>query len=115
MVCTWANTLKYLKTLKEFDTPESVIKCYTKVKPTTKRLAKIFFSDPKTERDRASYRFFMQYIRSLGDFESTKFLRFLTGSDIIIIENTEVSFSAMEGLATRPIAHTCALMLELPN
>ena len=57
----------------------------------------------------------MQYIRSLGDFESTKFLRFLTGSDIIIIENTEVSFSAMEGLATRPIAHTCARMLELPN
>ena len=57
----------------------------------------------------------MQYIRSLGDFESTKFLRFLTGSDIIIIENTEVSFSAMEGLATRPIAHTCARILELPN
>ena len=75
---------------------------------------KLFYSDPKNERDRASYRFFMQYIRSLG-FESTKLLRFLTGSDIIIIENIEVSFSAMEGLARRPIANTCAPMLELPN
>ena len=57
----------------------------------------------------------MQYIRSLEDFESTKLLRFLTGSDIMIIENIEVSFSTMESLARRPIAHTCAPMLELPN
>ena len=57
----------------------------------------------------------MQYIRSLEGFESTKLLRFLTGSDIIIIENLEVSFSAMEGLSRRPIAYTCAPMLELPN
>ena len=26
MLCTWTNTLKYLKTLKDFDTPEIVIK-----------------------------------------------------------------------------------------
>ena len=45
----------------------------------------------------------------------TKLLRFLTGSDIIIIENTEVSFCAMQGLARRPITHTCAPVLELPN
>ena len=30
MVCTWTNTLQYLKTLKDFDTPESVIKFYAK-------------------------------------------------------------------------------------
>ena len=57
----------------------------------------------------------MQYIRSLQDFELTKLLRFLPGSDTIIIENIEVSFSAMEILARRPIAHTCAPMLQLPN
>ena len=66
IVCTWTNALKYLKTLKDFDTPESVIKFYANVKPTTK----IFYSGSKTEGDRASYRFFMQYIRSLEDFES---------------------------------------------
>ena len=43
------------------------------------------------------------------------YLRLLTGSDMIIIENIEVSFSAMEGLARRPIAHTSAPMLKLPN
>ena len=115
IVCTWTNALKYLKTLKDFDTPESVIKFYANVKPTTKRLAKLFYSGSKTEGDRASYRFFMQYIRSLEDFESMKLLRFVTGCDIIIIENIEVSFSAMEGLARRLISHTCASMLELPN
>ena len=115
MVCTWTNTSKYVKTIKDFDTPESVIKFYAKVKPITKRLAKLFYSDPKSEGDRASYRFFMQFIQSLEDSESTVLLRFLTVSDIIIIENIEVSFSTMEGLARRPIAHTCAAMLEVPD
>ena len=90
--------LKNLKILKDFDKPESVINFYAKAKQTTKRLAKLFYSDPKSEEDRASYRFFMRYIRSLEHFESTKLLRFFTGSDIIIIENIEVSFRAMEGL-----------------
>ena len=62
MVYTWTNTLKYLKTLKDFDAPENVIKFYAKVKPITKGLAKLFYSDPKTEGNRASYRFFMQFI-----------------------------------------------------
>ena len=112
MVCTWTNTLKWGK---DFDWHENVITFYAKVKPTTKRLRELFYSNPKTEGNRASYRFFMQYIRSLEDFESTKLLWFFTGSDTIIIENIEVPFSAMEGLARRPIIHTCAPMLELPN
>ena len=53
MICTCKNTLKYLGTLKDFDTPESVIKFYAK--PTTKRLAKLCDSDSRTEGDRASY------------------------------------------------------------
>ena len=57
----------------------------------------------------------MYYIQSLEDFESTRLLWFLTGSDIIIIEKIEMSLYAMEGLARRPIIHTCAPILELPN
>ena len=34
MTCTWTNTLKYLKTIKDFDIPESVIKFHAKAKPT---------------------------------------------------------------------------------
>ena len=113
MVYTWTNTLRYLKTLKDFDTPESDIKFY--VKPITKRMVKRFYSDPKSEGDRASCLLFMYYIQSLEDFESTRLLWFLTGSDIIIIEKTEMSLNAMEGLARRPIIHICAPMLELPN
>ena len=52
MVYIWTNTLRYLKTLKDFDTPESDIKFY--VKPITKRMVKRFYSDPKSEGDRAS-------------------------------------------------------------
>ena len=105
MVFSWTNTLKYLKPLKDFDKLGSVITFYAEVKTKTKRLAKLCYSDPKSEGDRLPYRFFMQYIRNLEDFESTKLLRFLTCSDIIIIENIELSFSAMEGSPRRPIVH----------
>ena len=81
MVCTWRNTLNFPKTLQDFDSPEIVIKFYATVKPTPKRLAKLFYSDPKNEGEKASNRCFMQYIRSLEDFESTKLLQFLTGSE----------------------------------
>ena len=57
----------------------------------------------------------MQYIRKVEDFESTKLLQFLMGSNIIIIKNIEVSFSPMKGSARQPISRTCLPMLALPN
>lgn len=43
-----------------------------------------------------------------------RFLRFVTGSDVICVTKVEVIFTALEGLARRPIAHTCGSVLELP-
>ena len=62
-----------------------------------------------------SHIYFMQYIRKVEDFESTKLLQFLMGSNIIIIKNVEVSFSPMKCSARQPIARTCVPMLALPN
>ena len=45
-----------------------------------------------------------------------KFLHFCTGTDVIVVEKISVAFISFEREKTRrPIAHTCAPLLELPN
>lgn len=41
-------------------------------------------------------------------------LRFTTGMDIMVGKNMEVGFIKCEGAASRPIAHTCGVLLEIP-
>lgn len=47
--------------------------------------------------------------------EVKKFLRYVTGSTVLIKENLTISFNALSGLARRPIAHTCSYILELSH
>ena len=42
-----------------------------------------------------------------------QFLRFTTGMDIMAGKNIEVGFIKCGGVASRPIAHTCGLLLEI--
>lgn len=46
--------------------------------------------------------------------ELHKFLRFVTGSFVICVPSISVSFNTLDGLARRPISHTCSATLELP-
>jgi len=47
--------------------------------------------------------------------ELRRFIRFTTGSSVIIAEHIKVCFNALSGLARRPIAHNCDCVLELPS
>ena len=46
--------------------------------------------------------------------ELTRFLRFVTGSSVLINEGIKVVFNNLTGAARRPISHTCSCSLELP-
>ena len=54
-------------------------------------------------------------MKSLEGKALNKFLQFCTGSDVITTDDTEVSFSSLEGLQQRPMARTCVPVLELPT
>ncbi len=43
-----------------------------------------------------------------------KFLRFTTGSSVLVVKQIHIQFNRLEGLQRRPISHTCDCMLELP-
>ena len=115
MVSTWSNILTTLKKYPEFSSVSSVIAYYNTVKPTTKRVLKMLQCDPLNDAERDCLKYLQNYIRGLDQNFLAKFLHFCTGSNIIIINYIKIDFVKMDGLARRPIAHTCAPMLELAS
>ncbi|XP_049424839.1 uncharacterized protein LOC125884090 [Epinephelus fuscoguttatus] len=98
-----------------FPTVQDMKKMYEDLKPTTRKVLKMITAFPATSADNQSLRFFHQYIRGLDEIGLRKVMRFLTGSDVICVKEIQVTFTSVEGLARRPIAHTCGPPLELPS
>lgn len=101
--------------LKEaFVSTEHVLIMYENKKPTTKKLLKLLQASPSTQAETQSFRFLQQYIRGLDEVGLRRMLRFITGSDVICVDQIDIMFTSSDGLACRPIAHTCGPVLELP-
>ncbi|XP_049437634.1 uncharacterized protein LOC125891993 isoform X1 [Epinephelus fuscoguttatus] len=94
--------------LKEaFVSPQHVLQMYEDKKPSTRKLLKLLDASPTTQAESQSFRFLQQYIRGLDDAGLRRMLRFVTGSDVICVNRVEVLFTPLDGLARRPVAHTC--------
>ena len=116
MVCSWKKTISILRNHQDFQTIANVKMFYNKVKPTNKKIIKLLQADPQNDGERNAFKYLQQYIRGLDSSNVVKLLHFLTGADIILCKQIEVSFISMEAnAARRPIAHTCAPLLEVPN
>lgn len=85
------------------------------MEPTPKKVLKLIEALPKGSSEATSLRYLQQYIRGQNSVSLKKLLRFLTGSEAITVEKIEVTFTQLEGLGRRPIAHTCGPLLELPS
>ena len=57
--------------------------------------------------------FLQQFIGNISNEEVGHFLRFVTGSSVCPTKKIQITFNRASGFARRPIAHTCALTLEL--
>jgi hypothetical protein len=92
---------------------------FKKITPTSKKLiSSLECEEPQSE----SYKYLKRYIREI-DMENRmlrNLLRFLTGSDLML-HNSEGFFKIhvkivdLEGIARRPVAHTCGRTLDLPR
>ena len=56
-----------------------------------------------------------QFIGNMKIEEVRRFLRFTTGSSVLLNNRITVTFNSLSGLARRPIAHTCGCIIELPS
>ena len=59
-------------------------------------------------------KYLKQFVRSLDEQSLGKFLHFVTGFNTAPTKMIKVTFTGLDGLAHRPIAHTCGPVLELP-
>lgn len=101
--------------LSHFISVEKILTTYRDMEPTPKKVLKMLEALPKGNSEATSLRYLQQYIRGQNSVSLKKLLRFLTGSEAITVEKIEVTFTQLEGLSRRPIAHTCGPLLELPS
>ena len=69
-------------------------------------------SNPIKER---IFSYLQQFVGNLQDDEVWTFLHFSTGSAVCSSSTITVSFNNLDGLARRPISHTCTNSLELAS
>ncbi|CAL9685425.1 unnamed protein product [Knipowitschia caucasica] len=96
-------------------TVEEVQVMYEEKKPSCKKVLRLIQAIPANPSEQQCLKYLMQYVRELDKVGLRNFLRFVTGSDIINVAKIEVMFTLLDGLARRPVAHTCGAVLELPS
>ena len=115
MISTWQPSVQELKQYPQFQSTSGIQGLYDTLKPTTKKVLEILAAQPNTEAERDAFKFLQRYVRGLDNTKLIQFLRFTTASDILTTTKLEVTFTKLEGVGCRPIAHTCGPVLELPS
>ena len=100
--------------LPYFPEANALYSYYKSILPTNSKVVHILNANPTTPAETDVFGYLKRYIRGLDPSKLASFLRFVTGSDIMITDTLNVSFMDVEGLGRRPVAHTCGFTLELP-
>ena len=94
---------------------DAIMKMYEAKKPTPRKIIKLLEADPQDREQSSSLGYLKQFVRGLDDSMLKKFLRFLTGAEVICTSTIRVAFNKMRGFERAPQAHTCGPLLELPS
>ena len=68
------------------------------------------YSNPNQER---IVTYLRQFVGSMNQDELRAFVRFVTGASVCMTQSIKVTFNGLDGLARRPIGHSCSSTLEL--
>ena len=116
MSSSWKNPLAELKKEIQFSSPENISEFYDKLEPSTKKVVSLLKASPLSNGETESFNFFKRYIRGLDMILLKRLMKFLTGSELLVVDSIDVAFIKPEtNFARRPIAHTCSPCLELPS
>ena len=93
---------------------EAVREMYIAKQPTTANVLKLIKSTPANGPEEKVLGFLKLYIKSLDAPTLLKFLRFVTGADVMCTNHIEICFNRTPPGAGRvPVAHTCGPSLDL--
>lgn len=116
MVAAWQPILQQgLKPYKQFQSTAAVLELYEALNPTPKKVLDSLLCNPTTDAERDVYKFLQRFIRGLDTTKLVQFLRFTTAMDVMGGQKLQVEFVKTEGFSSRPVAHTCTPLLEVPS
>ena len=71
--------------------------------------------DVENEHEARVFGYLKKFIGNMKNEEVCRFLRFITGSSVLLPDGITVCFNSNSGMIRGPIAHTCSSLLELPT
>ena len=71
--------------------------------------------DVENEHEARVFGYLKKFIGNMKNEEVRRFLRFITGSSVLLPDGITVCFNSNSGMIRGPIAHTCSSLLELPT
>ncbi|XP_024118320.1 uncharacterized protein LOC112139717 [Oryzias melastigma] len=109
--CWREITLKHLSL-----TPEALTKLFYDLQPNSKKVCHLLkFPVDLTQKQKEAASYLKRFIRELDEIKLQKFLRFCTGSDLVITDSIFVEFQEMTEFTRRPIGHTCGKILHIAD
>ncbi len=91
-------------------------KMYNDLKPTPRKVVgTLEFPTGMTQREAEVSQHLKRYIRELNEEKLGRFLRFCTGSDLLLSGHIKVEFAVQSTFSRRPIGHTCGKVLTLSD
>lgn len=95
-------------------TPDHLTKLLSDLQPSTKKVCQLLkFGEDITPKQKEVGNHLKRFIRELDEIKLQKFLRFCTGSDLIVTDSIYVEFKEMTEFTRGPIGHTCGKILHI--
>ncbi len=95
---------------------EEIQQLYKELKPTPKKVTGLLKFPPEMSENQTEVaNHLKRYIREIDEDKLSRFLRFCTGSDLVVTEAIHVEFTFQTDFTRRPIGHTCGMVLELSD
>ncbi|KAA0710797.1 hypothetical protein E1301_Tti023617 [Triplophysa tibetana] len=93
---------------------EDISSMYENLQPTVRKVVRsVSFPENMNAQQKEIQRYLTNYLRESSTQGLCRFLRFCTGSDLLVGKTITVNFTEVQGFQRRPISHTCGCVLEL--
>ncbi|XP_066918494.1 uncharacterized protein [Clytia hemisphaerica] len=113
MAVCWKESFFALQQFDAFKTKVGIDALYNQLDPSVKKVLKLFEPETKDDADRDCLSHLKRFVKGLDQPSLKRFLRFVTGSDLVIVDHIKISFIKQGDFERRPIAHTCGPVLEI--
>lgn len=109
----WKEVVLQLKPY--FPSLDFINQLWERLVPTNVKVIDALRVELTNDAERECLKHLKRYLRGLDKSKLERFLRFTTGSELMLFEELQVTFNQSENANRRPVAHTCSFVLEVPS